>query len=437
MKFRGLIIAVVVLAALGGLLYWSNHRKPSEPAAASSSPASPAILKFDSASITQLSLARKGSKPVILVRGNGDQWQITAPQSYAADQDAVSGLLGSLSSLNADRVVEDKASDLKPFGLDDPSVTLDMTSNDHKDRKLLLGDDTPAGSDVYAMLAGDPRVFTIASYSKTSFDKGLNDLRDKRLITLQPDKVSRVSLEKKGQTIEFARTKGGWQILKPNPMRADAFAVDEFVRSVAGASMDLSGNGQAATAFAQATPVATVTLTGDQGAQTLTLRKDKGDDYARSSIVDGTYKVDPSLDTALDKNLDDYRNKKLFDFGFEEPSKIELHDGAKAWFLSRSGSDWWSNGKKVESSSVESVVDMLRDLAATGFPGSGFSNADIAATVTSSDGKQTEKVLFSKSGNHYIARRENEASLYQLDAAAVTNLIEAVNSIRPAAPPAR
>ena len=28
-----------------------------------------------------------------------------------------------------------------------------------------------------------------------------------------------------------------------------------------------------------------------------------------------------------------FRNKKLFDFGYDDPNKLELHDGAKAYFL--------------------------------------------------------------------------------------------------------
>ena len=35
-----------------------------------------------------------------------------------------------------------------------------------------MGDNTPAGNAVYVALAGDPRVFTLANYSKTSLDKG-------------------------------------------------------------------------------------------------------------------------------------------------------------------------------------------------------------------------------------------------------------------------
>ncbi len=439
MKFRGLMIAVLALVVLGGLLYWSNHHKPPEQSAASPSSVSPVILKIDQGSVAQLALTHKGSAPVTLVKDAAGKWQITAPEAWNADQDEVAGLLSTLSSLNADRVVEDKAADLRPYGLDDPSMTVDLESRNHKEQKLLLGDDTPAGGDVYAMLSGDPRIFTIAQYNKTSLDKGLNDLRDKRLVTMAPDNVSRVALDRKGQSIEFARIKDGWQILKPKPLRADSFAVDEFVRSVSDARMDLSGNGSApaASAFAQATPAAAVTLTGNQGAQTLDVRKSKDDYYAKSSAVEGVYKVDASLGTALDKGLDDFRNKKLFDFGFEDPGRIELHAGTKSWFFTRSGTDWWSNGKKMDSAAVESLVDKLRDLSATSFPDTGFSSADFEATVVSSDGKQVEKVQISKSGNGCIARRGNEPALYQLDSTTVADLTTAADAIRPAAAAAR
>src|SRR2546422_7724806 len=47
-------------------------------------------------------------------------------------------------------------------------------------RSLLIGDDIPTGNGAYAKLDEDPRVFTIASYNKTSLDKAVKDLRDKR-----------------------------------------------------------------------------------------------------------------------------------------------------------------------------------------------------------------------------------------------------------------
>ncbi len=309
MNFRGLIVAVVILATLGGVLYWSQHRKPAEEAGAGTSPnAAPVIVKIEPANVTELVIKQK--EPVALKKTAAGLWQITEPRPYPADQEAVAGVLSTLSALNADRVIEDKASNRKQYGLDPARVELDILGKDNAMRQLLLGDDTPAGGDVYAALASDPRVFTIASYNKSSLAKSLNDLRDKSLLTLNADKVSRVEVLKKGADLEFDRTKDGWQILKPSSSPADSTAVNDLVRAATTAKMDLSTSNDAAAAFARATPLATAKLTGDTGVQTLEVRKDKDTYYAKSSVVDGTYKVDSTLGQALDKKIDDFRQKK-------------------------------------------------------------------------------------------------------------------------------
>ena len=46
-------------------------------------------------------------------------------------------------------------------------------------------------------------------------------------------------------------------------------------------------------------------------------------------MVEGVYKVPKDLAKASIRALDDFRNKKLFDFGFNDPDKIEFKDGAR------------------------------------------------------------------------------------------------------------
>ena len=71
----------------------------------------------------------------------------------------------------------------------------------------------------------DPRVFTIATCVKTGLDKRPDDLRDKRLLTFDQDKLTRVDLQAKGQTVEFGKdAQNEWQIVKPRPLRADSSA---------------------------------------------------------------------------------------------------------------------------------------------------------------------------------------------------------------------
>jgi len=434
MKIRGLLVAAVVFCVLAGLLYWSEHRKSDDTVKASAD-TPPAILKLDSSSITKIDLKKKDAEPLVLTKGDTGQWKITEPKLYAADQDTVSSLVSSLSSLNSERLVEDKGSDLKMYGLDHPAVEVEVIEK-NKSHKLLVGDDTPTGSAVYAMLAGDPRVFTMASYTKNSVDKSLNDLRDKRLLTVSSDKISRLEIVRKGQTLEFGRNKDDWQIVKPTPSRADSAEVSELVRKLTDAKMDLSATDtKAATAaFARGTEIGTAKVTDSSGIQTLQVRKDKDSYYAKSSAVEGAYKVDVDLGKELDKGLEDFRNKKLFDFGYSEPSKIEIHDGPKAYFWLRNGADWWSNGKKMDMDSVQSVISKLRDLTADKFPESGFASPTIDVLVASEDGKRTEKIQVAKSGDDYVAKRENEPALYHLRASSMDELQKAAGEIKPAAP---
>ena len=120
MNFRGLIVAVVVLAMLGGVLYWSQHRKPAEESAAVPASTAPVILKVNPADVTQLIIKQK--EPVTLEKDRAGKWQITEPKPYPADQEAVAGMLSTLSGLNADRLVEEKTSDRKQYGLDPAQV---------------------------------------------------------------------------------------------------------------------------------------------------------------------------------------------------------------------------------------------------------------------------------------------------------------------------
>lgn len=436
MRFRGLLVAIVLLAALGVGLYFSNKQKATE-AAKPPADAPPKILALTEGDITKVAIKKKGSDETDLDKANG-KWRITAPKPYSADQDPANQLVASAANVSSDRVVEDKATNLSSYGLNAPTLEVDITGKSGKVNKLKFGDDTPTNSGSYAMLEGDPRVFTVASFVKTGLDKSVNDLRDKRLLTFDQDKLSRVELIAKKQDIEFGRDKDQWQIVKPKPLRADGLQVDEMLRKLKDAKMDLTLSDddakKVAAAFASAVPVATVKLTDPSGTQQIEIRKVKDDYYAKSSVVPGVFKSTPELGTGVDKSLDDFRNKKLFDFGFNDPTKIDMHVNGKAYAFQKGGDDWFSNGKKMDSTSVQSFLDKLRDLSASKFIDTGSLGAPtIDITVV---WKTTEKLLIAKQGSDYVAQRENEPALYGLDAKTVDDLSQAASDVKPA-PPAK
>ncbi len=436
MKSKGLLTASFLLLVLSGGVWWSN-KKASAPDKPSVENVTIKLVSIPEDQFQQLEIKKRTGEALRLQRGNS-KWRIVAPEPLPADPDAVSSMLSLLCSLSSDRTVEEKSASLDQYGLTHPALELNFTDKNKKTAKLLIGDDTPAGTVVYASISGDPRVFALSSYKKNSFDKSLNDLRDKRMLTFDSDKVSGIELTAKKQTIAFGRAKDEWQIVKPKPFRADSSQVDELLRTLRDAKMDLSGSDdgkKTAMAFASGTPLATARVTDVSGTQELQIRKNKDDYYAKSSAVAGVYKISSTTGSGLDKNLDDFKNKKLFDFGFADPDKVEIHDGPKSYFLTRTGSDWWSNGTKMDPGTVSTLIDKMRDLSATKFPETGWTTPVLELTVTSDGGKRMEKVQLSKNGDNYVARRENEPALYELTASAVSELQKSAADVKPAAAP--
>ena len=436
MKFARLLIAAVVLAGLGGLLYWSNRSE--EAKAGKPDPkAAPKILDLKEGDIKKIEIRHRDGETTVVSRNDSGKWSITAPLPLAADQSAVSSLTTAAAVLSSDRVVDENAGNLPSYGLDPARIGITLTVADGKTRILRIGEDTPTEGDSYAMLDGDKRLFTIASSNKTALDKQSKDLREKHLLTFDQDKLSRVELEVAGKPpLEFGRAGTDWQILKPKPMRADGFQVDELVRKLKDASMDTETDPKAAaTAFAGGQKTATAKITGAEGTLTLEVRKVKDDYYAKSSTMDGAYKVAKDTADGLNKSLDDFRNKKVFDFGFNDPNRIEIKDGGQSKVIEKSGENWTSGGKTMDSISVQNLIDKLRDLAATKFADSGFTTPALELTVVSNESKKTEKVAIAAAGSNFLVRRENDTSLYQLDANAVTGLRDAAAGVQPAPPP--
>jgi hypothetical protein len=440
MKSYGLLVAALVLAALSGTLYWSNHRKPTDDAVKVSADTPPKILTLAEADITKVDIKKKGGDEVALAKNDAGKWEITAPKAFRADQNEVSSVISALSSLGSERLIEEKAGRLDEYGLAQPAIEVDVTEKNNKTHKVLIGDNTPAGNAVYAALGGDPRVFTVGSYNKTTLDKSAKDLRDKRLLVFDSDKLSRVELTAKKQDIEFGRNKDQWQIVKPKPMRADDSKVEELIRKLADAKMNLNASEEeqkkVSSSFNFGTVVAIAKVTDASGTEELQVRKQKDDYFAKSSVVEGAYAIASDVGTALDKSVDDFRNKKLFDFGFTEPDKIEFHDAGKSYFVTKGGQDWYSaDGKKIDAIGAEGFIEKVRNLTANKFVDSGFAAAPIEVSAVSSGGKNIEKVLISKDGDRYLAKRDGETALYELDPNTVKDLEKSAEDMKPAVVP--
>ena len=425
MKAGGLFTAIGLLAVLGGLIWWSNKHPTVDTK--STPPAGPKLISVDAKQIDDIKILKSGSEPIELAK-LADSWEMVKPMPMHADQDAVGMITSNLATLNADRLIDEHPGNLGDFGLANPAIEVDFTVKGGKSQKLLIGSDTPANTGTYVKLEGDPKVYTIPIFTKSFFDKIPVDLRDKRLLTFNQDKLTSVSVAGKGAAVEFGKNaQGDWQITKPKPMRADTLLVDDLIRKLKGANMDISST-DAPEQFAKADKIGTASTTDNSGTQTIEVRKNKDNYYAKSSAVTGIFKLAGSdLGDAFTKGVEDYRNKKLFDFGFNEVSRLEVNGTA---YL-KSTDKWISGSNQYDAASVQSVVDKLRDLTSTKFSDKMAGTQALTICVISGDNHRTEKVTFSKDGDSYDAQRDGEPAVYVVDAKDFDDLRKAITGIKP------
>jgi hypothetical protein len=447
MNPKTLLVAVGILAVLGGAVYYTRENPPS------TGDENPKIISVEKEQVQELTVSRPAKDPLTVQRGEDDKWKFGAPLTMPADSNSVGFMADTAASLEADRVVEENVTDWKPYGLDEPSLTLDVKLKDGKSHRVLFGRETPTGSSLYARLDGDPRLFTVFNYSKTSFEKEVFDLRDKKLLRLDQDKISRVALNTAGTAIEFGKSgETSWQILKPQPLRADNFTVGDLARAVQNAEMvAVVEEGEPSAPKPDfSKPYASVEAVDEAGAHTLTLAKEGEKYYARSSDLEGVYEVSSTLAESLNKKLADFRNKKLFDFGFGEVARLQIRDGEAQLVVEKKDDKWLLSsdaGRELASENVQTLIDSLRNLSATSFASDsaaaqakyGLSSPTIEAEVTQVQDAATEKVLItSPFSDQVYAAREGQPTTYQVEKNVVIEIQRAIEDLlkkeEPAAP---
>ena len=423
---KRLILAALLLVGLSGALWWSNKQEPGKDAKSSPEDA-PKILEIPQDQINKLEIRRMGAEPVVLEKAA--LWTLKAPKELGADQAVVGNLVGNLAVFGSDRLVDSKPADMKPYGLVEPLITVIVGRKDGKTHTVHFGDDTPSGTSSYVRVEGDPKLYSVVSATKTMFDRTWRDVRDKRLLTFDTEKLTSVELG----SIGFGKNaSGNWTIVKPKPLRADPVAADQLVRKLAEARLEVVNETEEEASlpakFAAAKPLGVAKVTDSNGTQQIEVRKgNENEYYAKSSAVEGVFKTSAEFGDSLAKGLDDFRNRKLFEFGFTQPERVEVKDGEKSYVFAKSGNEWKRDGKTIDPGSVQQVVDRLRELAAVKF-------ADSAAGATVAEytvGK--EKVTVTKQGENYFAKRADGGDVYVLDAKAVSEVRDLAANAKEAA----
>lgn len=194
------------------------------------------IVDFKEEDVTRLAL--RGPKgDVVLTKVDGD-WEIEQPTAYRADGNAVRALLSTVRNVRATDFASDAPSDtdLASYGLAPPQHQLVLSGGDGKEVRLLVGTETDQG--LYVKTGDRPTTFIVGKWLSRDLGKGVNDLRDKTVLSFDPGAATAVEVARGDGGYYTLRSADGKWTLADSDQIVDAATVGAFI----GALSHLSGN---------------------------------------------------------------------------------------------------------------------------------------------------------------------------------------------------
>ena len=302
---RSTLVLLVVAIGLGAYIYFvERHRDPASTPAPNEK-----LFTFDADDLTELQV-RAEDGTVTELRQDDGAWRVVAPVETAADDVAATSVAASLATLEINRVLEEGPVDLEPFGLDAPALDVSFAAAGDSQR-LLVGDATPTGADRYAKLDGSDRVFLIAGYHSTSFNKTAFDSAGQDRPRLRSGRARPAEIASGGETIEFSKDGDDWRLAAPLAAAADFGAVEGLIGSLGGGQMRAveSETADALEPFGLDAPAHTISLHAGSATATLHVGAETPDGtyYARDAARPLVFTVDASLVTSLERDASEYR----------------------------------------------------------------------------------------------------------------------------------
>ena len=184
---------------------------------------------------------RRGSGMIQVARPvRGAPWQIQQPVSARASPSAVQKLLEALFLLRAERFVEGNPADLAAFGFDEPRLRIALVREGAPgEAAVLVGDAVDRSTNAfYALCRPEDTLCVVSAEGLKSLVTGLEDLRDLRLMTMEPQDIRQVVVREGERSLVLQQQQDGkWSLAEPRIWRADESTVRGLLLAWTGAAI--------------------------------------------------------------------------------------------------------------------------------------------------------------------------------------------------------
>jgi hypothetical protein len=379
MKLKtNLVLGVLFLALLGFVYFYEIRggadRKEAEAKART-------LLSLGDAEVQGLVIERRDT--TLVLRQEGGEWVLTEPVADRADDDAVRRYLQALKETERERVIADSATMAgdpglgAKYGLASPRLRIFAATAEGGRDTVCFGTDTPTDRFTYAQVRGrNPEVVAVRAWRFDNLDKGVFDLRDRRVLAFDTEAVDEIRLLRPQGRIVLVRSGSeGWRLTEPFAAEADRDEVEQLLNRLRNGRVESFASERSEPAVLQlhgltgpVTGEVSLLIGRDRAEKRLQIGApaEQGRYYGRDLSRPQVVVVDSSVASVLRREAADLRNRKPLRFEREAVVGLELERAAGRVAARRDTAGTWSltepAGRQATGWKLEQLVT---DLAGT------------------------------------------------------------------------
>jgi Domain of unknown function (DUF4340) len=249
------------------------------------------VLHIDTNDVRSFELQNAAGE-VVAAKDKSD-WNLVKPAAGGADSDAIGALLASISTAKLVSIESETADNLAKFGLANPAITVTAGDSKGKTATLLIG--KKEGDEYFARDASRPTIFRVNQGLVKKLAVGYPDLRDKKIVRLDPADFIHAEIHDANGTIVCSRKgEADWVFDEPADQKGKSASLEKLFSAIGEARADQIIEHPAFDIVARlAKPAFNLTLTTKDGKKlNIAISKESGDFvYARSSAEPTVYKL--------------------------------------------------------------------------------------------------------------------------------------------------
>jgi len=379
MNFRNTIILLIIFAILGGsYLIFFKGQKFSGKEEKQKDISEAYAVKHEELKKIRLTFKNELLKPYLVAKDTDDKWQIIEPIKAKADEDKVDDLLDDLLNKKVKRRL--KETDLARFGLDAPTVQLELWTTGEEAYKTFLIGNEAVGYSVYAKEKSDADIITIESSALSDFDKSYTDLRDRTVMNFSQGDVKELSLSYPDKTPIICKkdAEGMWMMASPVQAKADKTGINNVLDALKSLKVGVFESDEASdlTRYGLGKPriETTIFIGEDKDEQKVLVGKfvshegihpfetetdvpDVNRVYIKRGVGNSIYSVNKDIVAKLTKKEYDLRDKLVIAFQRTEVNKFGIKKGDTTIACEKDEKDDWKITKPVETKADRGAVD--------------------------------------------------------------------------------